>query len=159
MKIILFYYLCCLVFCHDWKTRSKCVPSLKTSLFFNHIDSVLHGIPYSLAIRVFTLLSTSSRACNFVSIDTHVYFWWPLQYLITDRKWSLCNRVSVISSIVIDYMISSNSNRHFQMQFNRYRLHCKCNHNQQLLSWLHKVFDYLPCYIMSEIWFGIYGKR
>ena len=41
-------------------------------------------------------------------------------------------------------MISSNRNRHFQIQCNRNRLHCKCNRNQRLHSRLHKMFDYLP---------------
>ena len=41
-------------------------------------------------------------------------------------------------------MISSNgnrtSNRHFQMQCNRNRLHWKCNPNQRLLSRLHRLY-------------------
>ena len=55
----------------------------------------------------------------------------------------------------------------FPVQCNHNWLHCKCNHNQLLLSRLHKMFDNLPCYIMPEMWFGrtdlpndlcIYGK-
>ena len=54
------------MFCHELKTRSM------PSLFFNHIDSVLYERPYCLAICVldFTFLSTSSKTCHFVSIDT-----------------------------------------------------------------------------------------
>jgi len=49
----------------------------------------------------------------------------------------------------MDYMISSNRYRHFQIQCNRNRLHCKCNRNQRLLSRLHNI-----CYV---IW--IYHAR
>ena len=48
-----------------------------------------------------------------------------------------------VGVIIIDYMISSNHNCHFQMQCNR--LHCKCNHNQQLLSRLHKICHVISC--------------
>jgi len=57
-------------------------------------------------------------------------------------------------------MISTNRYRHFQIQGirNHKRLHCKCNRNHRLLSRLNKVFGYLRCYIMPEIWFGIKAK-
>ena len=31
--------------------------------------------------------------------------------------------------------------------------------HQRLLSRLHNVFDYLPFYIIPEIWFGAEGRR
>ena len=54
---------------------------------------------------------------------------------------------------------SSNHNHHFQMQCNCYRLHCKCNRNQRLLSRLHKIIYHIisgqniyAVLFLSSIW-------
>jgi len=55
-------------------------------------------------------------------------------------------------------MISGNRNRilnrHFQMQCNRNRLHCKFNRNQRLLSRLHKII----CHAISSQRYGLVCK-
>ena len=82
---------------------------LKAYLFFNQVDSVLHGTPYSFAIWVLdlTFLSTSSRACNFVSIDTGLRllaitifdYWFLVENFCTDT-WLSPIRHSKITDVV-----------------------------------------------------------
>ena len=57
-----------------------------------------------------------------------------------------CNWLKLITWTQIIVIIISRCN----VNCNHNQLHCKWNHNQWLLSWLHKVFDYLPCYVMEK---------
>ena len=68
---------------------------------------------------------------------------------------SLLQPLDVCLNMKCRRLISSNRNhnRHFQIQCNHNRLHCKCKQNQWLLSWLHKILHKLWSWESNIMWF------